>query len=143
MSQAIKIIKNMLENRIGKRLAREIICVLLLAFGISRKEIMEKIGASHTTLCKYNKLIEEERLRELFEVKLSRKVSELEKHSAEIEEAFEKKPPKTMSEAAEAIKRMTGIERSVWAAARFLKKGIKSRAESHKNYTRQRQLSTV
>ena len=122
MKQAIKIVKNMLENRIGKRLAREIICVLLLAFGISRKEIMEKIGASHTTLCKYNKLIEEERLRELFEVKLSRQVSELEKHSTVIEEAFEKNPPKTRSEAAEAIKRMTGLERSVWAVARFLKK---------------------
>jgi len=124
MKQAIKMIKNMMENRIGKRLAREIICILLLAFGVSRKEIMEKIGASHTTLCKYTKLIEEERLTELFEVKLVRQVSELEKHSAKIEEAFTKKPPKTRSEAAEAIKRLTGVERSVWAVAKFLKKRV-------------------
>jgi len=124
MKQAIKIIKNMMESRIGKRLAREIICILLLVFGVSRKEIMEKIGASHTTLCKYNNLIEEERLSELFEVKLTRKVSEIEKHSAKIEEAFAKKPPKTRTEAAEAIKRMTGLERSVWAVAKLLKKKV-------------------
>ena len=55
-------------------------------------------------------------------MKLGGSVSELEKHSAKIEEAFAKNPPKTRSEAAEQIKRMTGVERSVWSVSRFLKK---------------------
>jgi len=124
MKQVISMIKNLMEKRIGKRMAREIMCILLLAFGISRKEIMEKIGASHTTLCKYNKMMEEERVAELFESKVYRQVSELEKHTAKIEEAFAKNPPKTRTEAAEAIKRLTGIERSVWSVGKFLKKKV-------------------
>jgi len=122
MSYAIKIIKKMLEERIGKRLTQEIICVLLMIFGVARKEINEKIGASPTSMCKYEKLIREEKLTDLFEAELYRPVSELEKYAAKIEAEFEKKPPKTRGEAAERIKRMTGIERSLPAIGTFLKK---------------------
>ena len=122
MNQAIKIVKEMLEKKIGKRLAREIIVIVLLCFGVSRKEIMTKIGASHTTLCKYNKLIEEERVSELFESRMYRRVSELEAYSEAIEAEFATNPPKTRSEAAERIKRLTGIERAVTNVAKFLKK---------------------
>jgi transposase len=124
MKHTIKVIKELLESKIGKRLAREIVCLLLLAFGVSRQEIMNKIGASHTTLCKYNKMIEEERVVELFEAELYRPVSELEKYSSEIEEEFEKKPPKTRGEAQERIKRLTGIERSLPVIGKFLKKKV-------------------
>jgi transposase len=122
MNYAIKVIKELMEAKIGKRLAREIICLLLLAFGVSRQEIMKKIGASHTTLCKYNKMMEEERITELFEAELYRPVSELEKYSSEIEEEFAKKPPKTRGEAQERIKRLIGIERSLPVIGKFLKK---------------------
>ena len=122
MNCVIKVIKEMLEKKIGKRLAKEIICILLLSFGVSRKEIMEKIGASHTTLCKYNKLMEESRLSELFEAKLHKPTSELEKYSAVIEEEFASNPPKTRSEAQERIERLTGLRRSLPAIGNWLKK---------------------
>ena len=122
MSSVLSIVVTMLELRLGKRDAHQMICVLLLLFGVTRKEIQEKIGASHTTLCKYSQLINSDKVSELFEAKLYRPVSELEKFSEQIEKDFEANPPKTGSEAKERIKNLTGIERSLSQVGKFLKK---------------------
>jgi len=122
MEYALKVIIKIMEEKIGKRTTQEIICVLMLIFGVKRSEIKGAIGVSPTSMCKYNKMIKEERLTELFEAKLYRPVSELEKHAEEIENALEKNPPKTRAEAAEIIKKITGITRSLPAVGTFLKK---------------------
>lgn len=122
MIYAVKVIYKILEERLNKRQAKQIICVLLLAFGITKKEIKEKAGGKTTSLYKYEQLIEEERLGELFEAELYRPVSELEEHTEKIKEEFAKKPPKTRGEAKERIKRLTGIERSLPVIGSFLKK---------------------
>ena len=122
MKYAIQVIVSLLNEKIGKRTTHQIVCVLLLVFGVKRNEIQEAIGVSRTSLWKYEKLLREEKLKELFEAELYRPVSELEKHSALIEEDFANSPPKTRSEAAERIKRLTGIERSLPNIGKFLKK---------------------
>jgi len=122
MNYALSLIIKLLEEKIGKRPTHQILCILLLIFGVKRVEIKEQIGASPTSLCKYDKLIREEKLTELFEAELYRPVSELEKHSAVIEEDFAKNPPKTRSEARERIKRLTGLERALPNIGKFLKK---------------------
>ena len=122
MSYALKVIIKIMGEKIGKRTTHQIICVLMLIFGIERKAIKAAIGASPTSICKYAQLIKEEKLNELFEAELYRPVSELEKYASEIEEELEKNPPKTRAEAAERIKRITGITRSLPAIGTFLKK---------------------
>jgi len=129
MCSALNIVVSMLESRIGKREAHQMICILLLLFGVSRKNIQERIGASHTTLCKYSQFINSDKISELFDANLYRPVSELEKFSEQIEKDFEANPPKTRAEAKERIKKLTGIERSLSQVGKFLKKkGFNARA---------------
>ena len=122
MFNALDIVIDMLESRLGSRVTRQVICVLLLLFGVSRRDIEEKIGTSPATLCKYNKLICNNEVQKLFEAELYRPVSELEKFAEQIEKDFEEKPPKTRREAQERIKKLTGIERSLPRVGAFLKK---------------------
>lgn len=122
MRYALKVIMKLMEEKIGKRTTQQIVCILLMIFGVKRSEIKSAIGASPTSMCKYDKLIKEEKLNELFEAELYRPVSELEKYASKIEEALEKNPPKTRAEAQERIKRITGITRSLPAIGSFLKK---------------------
>ena len=124
MIYGLKVIIGLMEEKLGKRMTQQIVCVLLLIFGVKRSEIKEHIGASPTSLCKYEKLIEEEKLSELFEAELYRPVSELEKHAEKIELEFAKKAPKTRAEAQERIKRLTGLERALPNIGKFLKKRV-------------------
>ena len=124
MNYALKIIKKIMEEKLGKRTTQQILCILLLIFGVKRNVIEKQIGASPTSLCKYDKQIREEKQPELFEAELYRPVSELEKHTDVIEEDFGKNPPKTRAEAAERIKRLTGIERALPNIGKFLKKRV-------------------
>lgn len=122
MSNALCFVIIMLELRLGKRVAHQLICVLLLLFGVSRQDIRDKIGVSPTTLCRYSKLINSDKLSELFEAELYHPVSELENFAEQIEKEFEVNPPKTRLEAKERIKKLTGIERDVSRIGKFLKK---------------------
>jgi len=124
MNYALKVIIKLLENKIGKRTTQQIICVLLLVLGVKRSEIKAATGVSPTSMCKYDKLIREEKLTEIFEAELYRPVSELEKYAEKIEKDFAKKPPKTRTEASERIYRLTGIRRSIWSVGNFLKKRV-------------------
>ena len=124
MIYVINTIRKILETKLGKRQAQQIICLIMLVCGIRKPEIREQTGASQTSLYKYERLIEAEKLEELFEAEVYRPVSALEQYSGAIEEAFDKKPPRTRAEAAEVIKRLTGIERTLPAISNFLKKKV-------------------
>jgi len=112
-----------LEKHLGKRVAKQIIYLLLLVFGVEKKIIKQIFGASDTTLAKYSKALKEETLEKLFEQSSYRPQSELEAYRKEIEQEFEIKPPATRREAAVKIEKMTGIKRSVSRVGKFLKKG--------------------
>lgn len=122
MKYGVKVIMELLEEKIGKRLTRQILCVLLLIMGMKKSEIKTMVGVSPTSLYKYDKLIEEEKLNELFADNVYRRVSELEKHTATIEKDFANNPPQTRSEAKERIKRLTGLDRALTNIGKFLKK---------------------
>jgi len=123
MSYGVKFVIVFLEKKLGKKLARQILYVTLMAFGVDRKKIMEALGASHTTLVKYSHALKNEDLESIFEQNHNRPVSELEEYREQIEQYFEKNPPKTRREAALAIEQITGMKRGLTQIGKFLKKG--------------------
>jgi transposase len=112
-----------LEKALGKRVAKQILYIILLAFGVARSKIRETLGASDVTLCKYAAALKSEKLEEIFKQNYNRPQSELEEYREQIEQRFEEKPPATRREAALAIKEITGIERGLTQVGKFLKKG--------------------
>jgi len=123
MLENMRYVLGEISKRIGKRLMKEIVCTVLLAFGIAPSVIHEKLGVSYKSLRRYREYTVERRLNELLEIKESNHKSVLEKHKAQIEREFETKPPRTLKEAKSRIKEMTGISRSVSNIRRWLKKG--------------------
>ena len=56
----------------------------------------------------------------------NRKKSEMEKFNKQIEDSFNKNPPKTLREARERIKDITGLDRSITRVRKYLvKRGLK------------------
>ena len=119
----VKFVMTFLEEHIGKRKAKQVMYLILLAVGVERKIIKETFGASNATLCKYNAAVKAENPKIIFEQNYNRPVSELEKHRDEIMEELEKNPVSTRREAAVIIEGKTGIKRSVTQVGEFLKKG--------------------
>lgn len=123
MSYGVKFIIDLLEERLGKRVAMQVIYILLLLFGVERKVIRESFGASDVTLCKYSAAIKNGDLASVFAQNYRQPQSELEEYREQIEREFEKNPPSTRREAAAKIEEMTGIKRSLPRIGKFLKKG--------------------
>jgi transposase len=123
MTYGAKFVIDYLSERVGIRIAKQIIYVILLAFGVERKKIRESFGASDVTLCKYNAALKDEDLTRIFEHNYNRPQSELEAYRDKIECEFETNPPSTRREAAIRIEKMTGIKRSLPRIGKFLKKG--------------------
>ena len=62
MSYGVNFIMAYLEKRLGKRIARQIVYLLLMVFGVEKKIIKQVYGASDTTLAKYSKALKDEAL---------------------------------------------------------------------------------
>lgn len=123
MSYGVKFVLEFLERKLDKRVAKQILYLILLVFGVERKRIKETLGASDITLVKYNRALKDEDLERIFNQNYNRPESELEAYRPQIEEAFEKKPPATRQEAAIMIEEITGIKRGLTQIGKFLKKG--------------------
>ena len=128
MSYGIRFIVDYMEKRLGKRVTKQIIYVILLLFNVERKVIREVFGASDVTLCKYYAAIKNENLAIVFEQTYNQPQSELEKYRKQIENEFENNPPSTRREAALKIEKITGIKRSLPRIGKFLKKGASKAA---------------
>ena len=115
-------IVNWLVERTGLRMAKQIVCLILLAFGFSRKVIIEQLGVSPTTLVKYDKVLESGDIRSVLEANLYKPKSELDKHADEIEKAIEEEKPKSRREIQDIIKEKTGLDRSLNRVGVWLKK---------------------
>lgn len=126
MKKYFEMVLCVLVKRFGKRGAKIIICLILMAFGINNSEIKDKTGVSYDALRKYKNALEAGNIEPLFVNRGYREKSELEKFDAVILEDFDKRPPKTLREAQERIKSLTGLTRSLHRIRVYLqKRGLK------------------
>lgn len=116
------IILNWLINKLGLRMAKQIVCLILLAFGIPRKIIIEQLGVSKNTLGKYDKALENADLTPILEANLYKPTSELDKYTDLIEKTIEERNPKSRREVQDIIKEKTGIVISLNRVGVWLKK---------------------
>ncbi len=123
MSYGVKFVVKFMEEKFGKRAAKQILYIILMVFGVERKKIKAILGASDVTLVKYGSALKSESLAQIFVQDYNRPQSKLEEYRTQIEEAFEVKPPATRREAALVIEKITGIKRSLTQVGKFLKKG--------------------
>jgi hypothetical protein len=128
MSYGVRFVVEFLESKLGKRVAKQILYIILLVFRVERKTIKEVLGASDVTLCKYNTALKAETLEAIFEQDYNHPQSDLEKYREQIEKKFEEEPPATRREAAVAIEKITGMQRGLTQVGKFLKKGASKAA---------------
>jgi transposase len=118
----IKEFMTIAEEKIGIILAKRLFCVLLLLFGVDRKIIVEKLGVSRLTVKKYGTLIETGNVQDIFADTVYRRRSEMEDFREEIMAELDKKPARTLREAAAVIEEVCGLKRSLPQVMKFLKK---------------------
>ena len=113
----------LLTKMFGKqRYAKVMVCLTLMAFGISSGEINKKLGVSFPTLRKYRSALESKEIDQLFEFKGSRTKSALNDYEDIILKDFDANPPKTLRDAQERILNLTGLNRSLNRVRVWLKK---------------------
>ena len=109
-------------DKLGIRVAKQIICLILLAFNVSRKEIMDVLGVSPNSLTKYDKALASGDLSVILKPALYKPTSELDMYAEEIEKAIEERNPQSRREIQDIIKEKTGIDRSLNRIGSWLKK---------------------
>ena len=122
-----ELLTKILEKRFGKRGSKIIICLVLMIFGIKHSEIKQKLGVSYDALRRYRTALQAEDIDQLLVNKGYREQSELEKYNDKIMEEFDKRPPRTLRDAQERIKSITGLTRSIHRIRVYLqKRGLKA-----------------
>ena len=91
------------EQKIGILLAKRLFCVLLLLFEIDRKIIVHKLGVSRTPVKKYGALRRSGNIQDIFADTVYRRRSEIEDFREPIMAELDKKPARTLREAAAVI----------------------------------------
>lgn len=122
MDKNLKILMDIIESKIGIRLVKQVFCVLLLVFGVEKKLIIEKLGVSRLSVKKYDELLQNGKIEELFQDNVYRRKSEMENYTEQIMAELDKTPPKTLREAAVIIEKTTGLKRGITQVRNFLKK---------------------
>jgi transposase len=141
----LQIVIEALQVIIGIRLIRQVLCVILLIFDVDEKKIMSELNVSYNTLKKYSSLLNTGKLAELFKDNTYRRKSEMEDYREEIMAELDKKPVRTLREAAVIIENATGLKRSLPQVRNFLKKNgykplkvgfipAKANAEGQRNF---------
>lgn len=116
-------ILQLLTKAFGKRrYAKVIICLTLMAYGISNSEINKRIGITFPTLRKYKNVLESGEIEELVVFKGERTKSALDDYEEVILKEFDSNPPKTLRDAKERILRLTGLNRSLHRIRVWLEK---------------------
>jgi transposase len=103
-------------------LQRKCLAVLLLMFLFNAALVGRILGLSAVTIRNYWRVYKQGGVKELEKLGYKGSKSDLEAHTISIEEAFEKDPPHTISEAAARIEKLTGIKRSVKSIRAFLRR---------------------
>ena len=123
----LQLLIGILKPLLGVQLMKRILCLVLLAFDVEEKTIIERLGVSYNTVMKYSRLMKSDKLHELLEDRQYRPRSEMEDYRDEIFEALDKKPASTLREAALIIEQVTGLKRSIPQVRNFLKKKVTDR----------------
>ena len=119
----MEVVLRYLTKVLGKqRYAKVMVCLILMAFGVSNSEINRKLGICFPTLRKYKSAFESGEIDQLFEFKGNRTQSELNYFEDEILKEFDKNPPKTLRDAQAKIQKITGLNRSLNRVRVWLKK---------------------
>ena len=123
MDSKMILLLKFLSKRFHMRGAKIIIVLVLMTVGLKNAEIREKLGTSWDSLRKYRAAFDEENIECLFEMDNSnRQKSQLEQYNKQISEDFDRNPPKTLREARERIKEITGLSRSINRVRKYLLK---------------------
>jgi HAMP domain-containing protein len=127
MNEKMDMLLAFLSRRFHKRGAKIIVILVLMAVGMKNAEIQKSLGTTWNSLRKYRTALDNGDIESLFEMDNSkRQKSEMEKFNAEIDASFSANPPKTLREARERIKEITGLERSINRVRKYLlKRGSK------------------
>jgi hypothetical protein len=123
----IKEFMTIAEEKIGIILAKRLFCVLLLLFEVDRTIIVGKLGVSRTTVKKYDALIESGNIQDIFADTVYRRRSGMEDFREQIMAEPDKKPARTLREAAVVIEEVSGLKRSLPQVMKFLKKPVSGR----------------
>jgi len=127
MKNGFDLIFSILVGHFGNRGSKIVICLILMVFGIKNSEIKAKTGVSYDALRKYRQALDSENIEPLFINNGYREKSELEKFDAVIAADFDKNPPRTLREAKERIRELTGLTRSLHRIRVYLlKRGLKA-----------------
>ena len=94
------------------RVQKKLLAVHMRSLGFSNHEIMKALGIhSETTLISYCREYSKGGVDSLCTVRFNKPKSKLEPYEAALKAYFKKNPPKSVTEAIEVIKKLTGIER--------------------------------
>ncbi|MDR2658976.1 MAG: hypothetical protein LBC27_03170 [Spirochaetaceae bacterium] len=97
------------EGKTGIILAKRLFRVLLLLFGTDRKVIVDKLGVSRVTVKKYGALTESGNIQDIFADTVYRRRSGTEDFREAIMAELDKKPARTLMEAAAVIEEVGGV----------------------------------
>jgi hypothetical protein len=115
----IKEFMTIAEEKIGIILAKRLFCVVLLLFEIDKNIIVEKLGVSLLTVKKYRALIGSGNVRDIFADTVYRRRSDREDFREAIMAELDKKPARTLREAAAVIEEVSGLKRSLPQGKKF------------------------
>jgi len=106
--------------------------VYLKALGYQHQEIGYIVGICQKTLRNYLRMYQAGGIEALKTLNFYRPKSELDKHREQLKAEFEARPAKSINEAVQRIKKLTGIRRSPTQVAKFLKNlGLKRLKVGH------------
>ena len=127
MNKKVCILLAFLSRHFSMRGAKIIVVLVLMAVDMKNADIRKSIGTSWDSLAKYRQALEADDLDSLFHMPTgNRKKSEMELFNKQIDASFNANPPKTLREARERIKEITGLDRSITRVRKYLvKRGLK------------------
>lgn len=104
-----------------RRVQRRLHALYYKALGYPHQDIMRLVGVSAKTLRTFLRLYQDGGLAELKTLHYPQPVSALTAHRASLEGEFRARPAKSVKEAVQRIKDLTGVERSRFQVSRYLK----------------------
>ena len=127
MKEKLSIVYSFLSRHFTMRGAKIIVVLVLMAIGMKNADIKNILGTSWDSLAKYRQALDANDLDPLFDMPTDkRQKSEMEKFNKQIDASFNANPPKTLREARERIKEITGLDRSITRVRKYLlKRGLK------------------
>ena len=107
---------------------RRMLCIRMKRLGYKNQDIRSIIGCSRNTAGNYLRIYEESGLEGLKVLNYHKPKSKLDKHRVKVEASFREHPPRSVKEAAERIKKLVRIERSLGRIRHYLHRlGMKPR----------------